>query len=541
MSEVSVNQILSVIQGLDVKNRNRFSSARSKRLAKKIPKDEAVFQAANVLLQKMRTEAGQQEAIRALEMALESGVTVEPSASTQLHPSAVDVSVEASSQVNQDSLIPAPPVSGLSSTQLHSGAEKSGLSSTQLHSEAEKSGVNVELPASTQLHPSAVDVSVEASSQVNQDSLIPAPLVSGVAVEPPASTQNLEIVMTGTHDGGKILPFRGTATRPVTSEIKPRPSLQLPPLANQTLTPTPTAPLQTSVTTAPVTTAPVVNHSFRVCDPTVLDASKPAWSFGVIEKESAVAQDALGWVAAHANLYTLARALLYCAIIAVSRQPVDDFFQTLNVFGSAPINSLFALAVTITMDLIAMNLFGRAIRSAFGKSHRLELALAFGLPALAIIGANVVLTHRNIETKANVNTNAKAEAEYKAELKIAKEKQERANAEYAAAAGVHFAKRWKGAPDPLACESGTVSCKGPFITGNEKEQAAYSEKQTAKDIADKAVADIEANKPVLSDAGLASGVDQKLWVYLVLWAGILMSYVYEPRKHKLAGTAPTAA
>jgi hypothetical protein len=332
-----------------------------------------------------------------------------------------------------------------------------------------------------------------------------------------------------------------------------------------TTAPVTTAPVTTApVTTAPVTTAPpVVTHSFRVCQPTTLDASKPAWSFSeaegkpksepaplpapepkteVIQKEAeaAVTKDAIAWFAAHANLYTLARVLLYCAIIATSRQPVDDFFQTLNVFGTASLNSFFALAVTITMDLIAMNLFGRAIRAVFGKTHRLELTLAYGLPALAIIGANVLLTHRNIETKANVQTNAKLEATYEEDLAVARAAKKLADAEYASAEGAFFAKKWKGSTDPEACEAGKTACAGPYSTSAQPEQANFIAKKRAKDIAEKDVAKLEAKRPVLTDSTSAAGADQKLWVYLVLWAGILMSYVYEPRKIKLGRTSQVA-
>lgn len=313
---------------------------------------------------------------------------------------------------------------------------------------------------------------------------------------------------------------------------------------------------------------PVVLDAFRVQNPRVLDASKPAWGFGETQGPAAPRKetldqkraspevgesvspqevrhssgsdakdtgltDLLGKGAGYVRglgLYGFARAILYVFIIAFSRQPVESLFQALDVFGSAHLNAISALVATITMDLLAMNLFSRAVESAFGAGRqKLERCLAYGIPAILIVAANVFLTHENLNIKANVAANADAELEWKKDLAAAKDAQQKAGEGYAAAKAAFMAKKWKGALVPDDCESGKVNCKGPYIQATAAEQEAFLKAGTSLELAKGELKKLEDAKPAVSDAGSEGAVTQKLLVYLVLWASVFLSYVYQPR------------
>ncbi len=314
----------------------------------------------------------------------------------------------------------------------------------------------------------------------------------------------------------------------------------------------------------------VILDAFRTDNPVILDASRQAWGFAETLVPGSVHQAPLdqrrnspysGESSAHEGirhapqerkpsladlltkagaqlcglgLYGFARAILYVFIIAFSRQPVESLFQSLDVFGSSQINSIAALIATITMDLLAMNLFGRAVESAFGgDNQKLEKCLAFGIPALLIVAANVLLTSQNLNIKTNVAATAKSEVEWKTNIHEAKKVERRAGEAYAAAKAAFLAKKWKGALVPDDCESGKASCRGPYIEVSAGQQEEYLTAKTGLDLATQEVKKLEDKKPELSDASSEGGVAQKLAVYLILWACILLSYVYQPRANSL--------
>lgn len=110
----------------------------------------------------------------------------------------------------------------------------------------------------------------------------------------------------------------------------------------------------------------------------------------------------------------------------------------------------------------------------------------------------------------------------------------KAQGEFSAARGKFLALKWPGATDAEACDTGTVKCRGPFVTNNPEATLAQAEMLAKKgelDAAKEAKKNFEAAKPA-EPAGAPKVTEgmltQRLAFYCVLWGLIVLASFAAP-------------
>lgn len=226
-------------------------------------------------------------------------------------------------------------------------------------------------------------------------------------------------------------------------------------------------------------------------------------------------------------LYLVCRLAIYIAVIATSYKPVEAFFDSLGIFSvfiAAPMAAIIAIAV----DLIAMDLFSRGLfmlRPVLWKK-----GLAFTLSSLIIVIGNIWVVREHLADSSNMRLSAKAERSWEKDLEDAKADLKKKEDDYAGKKGKFLAEKWRGASNPDDCETGKARCKGPFTTAAQLYQAPFLAAETLLASAKDAVEKLKKAKPVISDGSTSGGITRKIYVYVVLWIVILLTYIYEPRR-----------
>lgn len=226
--------------------------------------------------------------------------------------------------------------------------------------------------------------------------------------------------------------------------------------------------------------------------------------------------------------YLLFKLVCYSALVPASSKAVHAFFQGLDLYGNETANLVFAVILTASVDLIAIDMLTRA---AAQIKNRWQWS-AFGLLflSLAVIALNIGLAFKNMSNDASLDARAKSEREWQDGLTKKETELSQANEAYAVAQGNYLSTKWAGNPDPKACEEGSGTCRGPFITRSVSLQsevlAAEAKKMEAQASFDK----IKSEKPV-DGAAISKGVlDLRIWFYSVLWGFIIMASIASPRR-----------
>lgn len=232
------------------------------------------------------------------------------------------------------------------------------------------------------------------------------------------------------------------------------------------------------------------------------------------------------------SLYVAARFAIYFVVIAISLQPIHDFFKSLSLFGFEWLNAGVAAVIAIAVDLIAMDLFSRSVAIFFQSDleNKQKKGFALLIPSLIIIAANILITRENLTEKSNFRANVKSEIAWERAIAKADKAKKAAEKDYAAARGKFLSVKWRGAANVEECESGKASCRGPFSSQAAEYQPAFLEAETLLSSAKSTLEKVESQKPVLKDSESSDATTKRVWVYGILWACILATYVYEPRR-----------
>lgn len=268
---------------------------------------------------------------------------------------------------------------------------------------------------------------------------------------------------------------------------------------------------------------PIVSSKSPTTDPVPAKAGK-LWD--------GLSRAAEGFRRVHSTRYGIFKLVCYAALIPASSQSVLAFFNGLDLYGSLLWNKIFAYGLTAAVDLLAIDMFTRGVQEARVKFRRWRTILLLA-GALLVIGSNVMLARQNMKNDANIDSTAKALSKWESDL--AKKDQALVDAKSAAskAMGAYLAAKWRGNPDPSACESGAVTdCKGPYSSAAMDAQADSIAKALDVKNADAAVETFKFTKPAGNTAGTAAITEGVLslrqWFYMALWGLIILASLAAP-------------
>ncbi len=238
-----------------------------------------------------------------------------------------------------------------------------------------------------------------------------------------------------------------------------------------------------------------------------------------------------GFRRVHSTRYGIFKLVCYAALIPASSQSVLAFFNGLDLYGSLLWNKIFAYGLTAAVDLLAIDMFTRGVQEARVKFRcwRTILLLA---GALLVIGSNVMLAKQNMKNDANIDSAAKVLSKWESDLAKKDQALVDAKSDASKAIGAYLAAKWRGNPDPTACESGSVTdCKGPYSSAAKDAQADSIAKALDVKNADAAVEAFKLTKPAGNTAGtvVTEGVlSLRQWFYMALWGLIILASLAAP-------------
>lgn len=239
----------------------------------------------------------------------------------------------------------------------------------------------------------------------------------------------------------------------------------------------------------------------------------------------------------HSVRYGIFKLICAMVLIPASAQAVVSFFNGLDLYGSEQVNKILAYVLTAAVDLIAIDMFTRAVQEARSGFWRSRVMIPL-IGSVIVIGGNILMASMNMRNSANIESTQASVSDWQKRMDDKEADLKSAQADLAKAKGVFLSLKWPGASDPVACEAGTVKCRGPFVTSNPgigPAQAELVAKQDAVTTAETAIEDWKAEKPLAMTSQtsvVTEGVlNQREVFYCVLWALIILA--------SLAAPAPT--